>query len=74
MRHAAVAALDVQWKKRYTMGVAILDRDELEEEYAAAMEAAGEMGREEAAIQFANQLAEPSSTADKCTKQRIRYE
>ena len=60
----AVAALDVQWKKRYTMGVAILDRDELEEEYAAAMEAAGAMGREDAAIQFANQLAEPGSTAD----------
>lgn len=48
----AVAALDVTWTKRNTLGVAILDADELEAEFSAAMEASGAMGREEAAIHF----------------------
>jgi len=47
----AVGALDVMWKKRVTMGVAELNADELEAEYAAGVAAAG--GAEtEAAIDF----------------------
>ena len=48
----AVAAMDVGWMVKKTMGVAELDANELEAEYAAAMEALGEAGREAAAIEF----------------------
>lgn len=48
----AVAALDVQWRKRAINGVLELDREDLQAEYAAAMTASGRAGAEQAAIEF----------------------
>ena len=53
----AVAALDVSWKKRYTMGVAILDAEALQGEFSAAMEATGQMASTDAAILFTTGIA-----------------
>lgn len=59
----AVAALDVSWRRRITLGVAELDADELQEEFAATMEATGQMGREEAAIEFQAMLQGEATTS-----------
>jgi len=53
----AVAALDVSWRRRTTLGVAVFDVATLQTEYAAAMEATGNAGREQAAIDFTAALA-----------------
>lgn len=59
----AVAALDVSWRRRRTMGVAVLDADELQAEYSAMMAATGQMGPEDAAIEFTAMLQGDASTS-----------
>jgi len=56
----AVAALDVSWRRRATLGVAVLDAESLQGEYAAAMEASGAAGRDDAAIEWTAALANES--------------
>lgn len=50
----AVGAMSVAWRKRTTLGVGETTRDELEEEFSAAMVAADEMSEMDAAGYFAS--------------------
>lgn len=59
----AVGALDVYWKRRRTIGVITLYPQLLQEEYAAAMEMAGE-ARDEAAVRFRLACAGEGDVAD----------
>lgn len=58
----AVAALDVQWKKRLTMGVSELNAEELAAEYAMAMENAG-VAEVDARMQFTLGIADEDPQA-----------
>ena len=61
----AVAAMDVGWQVKRTMGVAELDVETLEAEFAAMVEATGQMGREDGAIQFQAMLHGDATTSRK---------